>query len=241
MELLQEIKKSLISGEKVNIVFIGDSITSCEWVHPNWREIVEYVLKEEITSQVPDWKIPSWGIRCFNFAYDGSATEDILGFMPGILNAKPYLAVFLLNTNDRHRKVPLELFEKRVQQILDELSANCKFVLFGNAIPGNRKEYNEYSREAYAGVAKKLKLKENVLFVDTFSEFGKFDLSKLFTFKSEGNEHLGLKKGDIDYVHPNQLGNAYIAKVFLEHAFGISFDPERFMKETLAGEMFPGY
>ena len=60
------------------IGFVGDSITSTEWVHPNWRAIVEYVLKEELTSLIGNWKTPSWKIRCFNFGFDGSTTVDLL-------------------------------------------------------------------------------------------------------------------------------------------------------------------
>ena len=47
MVTLQEISDSIKSNGKYWIAFTGDSITSCEWVHPNWREIVEYVLQEK--------------------------------------------------------------------------------------------------------------------------------------------------------------------------------------------------
>ncbi|KKS30698.1 MAG: hypothetical protein UU92_C0021G0013 [candidate division WWE3 bacterium GW2011_GWA1_42_12] len=44
---LEKVTKSLKENGSYRILFLGDSITSAEWVHPNWREIVEYVLKEE--------------------------------------------------------------------------------------------------------------------------------------------------------------------------------------------------
>ena len=53
----------LKQGSTFKIVFLGDSITSAEWVHPNYREIIEYVLKQELENDLEDWKLPSWGIR----------------------------------------------------------------------------------------------------------------------------------------------------------------------------------
>ncbi|NMB56729.1 hypothetical protein GYA19_02210 [Candidatus Beckwithbacteria bacterium] len=46
MILVQDIKQTLLKTSKYWIVFTGDSITSCEWVHPNWRDIVIYVLQD---------------------------------------------------------------------------------------------------------------------------------------------------------------------------------------------------
>ena len=78
---ISEIARIVKKENKFWVVFTGDSITSCEWVHPNWREIVEYVLKEETTKQLKgDWKNSEWGIRGFNFAYDGATTLKPGGF-----------------------------------------------------------------------------------------------------------------------------------------------------------------
>ena len=35
-------------------------------------------MKEELQKEMDNWKLPSWGIRCFNFGYDGSTSRDIL-------------------------------------------------------------------------------------------------------------------------------------------------------------------
>jgi len=53
---LDTIKSSLNKTGKYTICFTGDSITSCEWVHPNWRDIIVYVLQDQITNKVNDWK-----------------------------------------------------------------------------------------------------------------------------------------------------------------------------------------
>jgi hypothetical protein len=51
----------------------------------------------------------------------------------------------------------------------------------------------------------------------------------------------GTKAGDIDQVHPNRLGNAYIAKFVLEELFSINFNPELYLETLLQEEKFPRY
>lgn len=241
MSMLEYLKKGLINGKKMNIVFVGDSITSTEWIHPNWREIIEYVLKEELAVSIRDWKIPSWGIRCFNCGFDGSTTKDTLEFMDEkILSLNPNIAIFLANSNDVHFDEDYKRYKKDVENIINRLSEKCDFVIITNFPPGNNAAYNK----KYAPFAKtlvKIKSNKKTIFIDLFSKFSKYDLNKFFTFKSMGNPYLGLKPGDIDFVHPNQLGNAYIAKIILENAFSIKFNPEKYIATTLSGEMYPKY
>ncbi|KKU02566.1 MAG: hypothetical protein UX99_C0002G0033 [Candidatus Amesbacteria bacterium GW2011_GWB1_47_26] len=93
--LLQTIKLALESKKSFKIAFIGDSITSAEWIHPNWREIIEYVLKEELTELLNDWITPSWGIRCFNYGFDGSSSGDISDFVKkGIIPVDSDLVIY---------------------------------------------------------------------------------------------------------------------------------------------------
>lgn len=60
---ISDIQKQIDKNGKYWITFVGDSTTSCEWVHPNWREIVQYVLNEKLGGD--------WRFRGFNFGYDG--------------------------------------------------------------------------------------------------------------------------------------------------------------------------
>ncbi|MFA6518171.1 MAG: SGNH/GDSL hydrolase family protein [Candidatus Shapirobacteria bacterium] len=103
MKKMEKVKKILEKTGKYWIGFVGDSITSCEWVHPNWREIVEYVLKEELQPKFADWRVPSWGIRCFNYGFDGATTGDILKLISNyqlpISNLN--LVISLMGGNDR--------------------------------------------------------------------------------------------------------------------------------------------
>ena len=240
MNIILDMKKDLLLGKKIDIVFIGDSIASTEWVHPNWREIVEYVLKEELTKQIKDWKIPSWNIRCFNHGYDGSTTIDILERVETIMYNKPYIAIYLENTNEIHYDFTPLQHKKNVEKLINKLFKSCKYVITANSICGNKISYNK-KLSKYSDIVKKIKFNNKTVFINTFEEYAKFDLKKFFTFKSTGNPALGLKPGDIDFVHPNQLGNAYIAKIILEKGFDIEFNPEKYIAETLKGEMYPGY
>src|SRR3989344_1365212 len=98
-----DLLKNTIQNGIYKIVFIGDSLTSAEWVHPNWREIVEYVLKEELSNQFSDWKIPSWNIRCINSALDGSTTLDYLTRLDDhVFFYKPQLVSIMLGANDSY-------------------------------------------------------------------------------------------------------------------------------------------
>jgi hypothetical protein len=46
---------------------------------------------------------------------------------------------------------------------------------------------------------------------------------------------------DLDFLNPNQLGNAYIAKFILKKVFGLDFDPDRYISDPINGVMFPEY
>jgi lysophospholipase L1-like esterase len=119
---LQDIKESLIKNNKFWVAFTGDSITSCEWVHPNWREIVEYVLKEELTKALNgDWKKSEWGIRCFNYGFDGSTTKDILDKMDNILAVRPDLIIGVMGGNDPAYDLTVDEHVENIKKIVKTL------------------------------------------------------------------------------------------------------------------------
>lgn len=237
---LDAIKKSLQKDGKYWIVFTGDSITSSEWVHPNWREIVEYVLKEELEKALDDWKVPSWGIRCFNFAYDGATTKDILEKIDDLLLVQPNLVISLMGGNDPVLGVTIEQCFENIKKISERLNTSGTKVVWCTSTPAGPKskknpEYEPYAKATMALNGGTLQL------VDMFNIYKKFPTEKFFTFISEENPIEGIKGGEPDSQHPNQLGNAYIAKVILEEVFGIKFDPEKYIKDTLSGEKYPKY
>jgi lysophospholipase L1-like esterase len=234
---ISQIAKTIKSQSKFWIVFTGDSITSTEWVHPNWREIVEYVLKEELTKEMYEWKAPSWGIRTFNFAYDGATTSDILDRVDLIKQVHPDLVISVMGSNDHRKNIDVSLHIENIKKIIDKLDTN---VVWCTSIPANDSNENQ-KYEPYAKATMQIAQNERLQFIDMFPMYKKFPIEKFFTFKLEEIPSDGVKKGDPDILHPNQLGNAYLAKIILKEVFLIEFDPETYIKDTLGGEKYPSY
>ena len=237
-----DIAEQLKAKNKYWIVFTGDSIASCEWVHPNWREIVEYVLKEEITRELKgDWKISEWGIRGFNFAYDGATTRDILTKVDDILLVNPDLVISIMGGNDLLFNIPVDEHINNIESIINELSAGGAQTIWCTSTPALTSWFKNQKYKPYADATMKMAVSKNLQLIDMFNIYKNFPLKDIFTFISEENPETGIKKGDIDPEHPNQLGNAYIAKVILKEVFSLDFNPEKYIYDTLKGEKYPGY
>jgi hypothetical protein len=238
----------LKNNGKYWVAFVGDSITSCEWVHPNWREMVEYVLKDKLEDEFEEWRIPSWGIRCFNFGYDGATTDDIVGLITNNQaisvpnnNQSPIsnnqiretiknmdVVVLMMGLNDPTLKVEIKTHRNNIEKLIEEFGE--KLVVSTDIYPNSEIEaklYLPYVEEEMAVDYKGTK------FVNLYNKFKQLDLNKIFTFKLEDRQ--------ADTLHPNQLGNAYIAKVILKEVWRIEFDPEKYMDETRRGEKLPRY
>lgn len=237
MVTLQEISEKIKSKGRYWIAFIGASNTSCEWIHPNWREIVEYVLQIEATNYMKDWKKAEWGVKGFNFGYDGATTKDILERVDYVKMVKPDLVIGFLGGNDPLFGISVTDHIQNIKNIIKNLETK---VVWLSSIPDlDSPRRNRY--EPYAKASMGIPTNKNLQLVDMFSIYQKFPFEKFFTFKSEENLEEHIREGDIDPIHPNQLGNAYIAKVILKEVFGIEFDPELYWKTNLAGEKFPKY
>jgi len=232
MVTLVDIKNAIKEKGKYWIVFTGDSITSCEWVHPNWREIVEYVLKDKLAYD--------WGLKTFNFAYDGGTSKDLVNRLPEILKVDPDLVLTMIGGNDPFLSVSVSDHTRNVKILKDRVEANrARFVYSTDNNPLSDYAQKKYS--PYVDADRKLGLPANQ-FIDLYRLSDKFPKERIYTFVVEDDIPVeNIRKGDLDYWHPNQLGNAYIAKVMLKEIFGIEFDPEKFWQETLAGEKLPRY
>lgn len=239
---LKDISTNLKNRGKYWIVFTGDSITSCEWVHPNWRDIVIYVLQEELTVLLKgDWKTSEWGIKGFNYAYDGATTKDVLEKINDILLVKPQLVIGLMGGNDPVLGVSVDESVNNIRKISELITSSDSKLVWCNSIPAGKGSKKNPEYEPYAKVFTQIPDKKDFYKIDMFNLYQKYPTERFFTFTSEENPIEGIKEGEPDLQHPNQLGNAYIAKVVLEEAFGIIFDPEKYVKETLEGKKFPGY
>lgn len=238
MVKLSDIQQKLESNSKYWIAFVGDSITSCEWVHPNWREIAEYVLQDVMTGYLNgDWKKSEWGIRGFNFALDGATTKDILERVNNVKLVKPDLVISIMGGNDPTLGVSVSESVDNIRNFVSRVETG---VVWCNSIyNGTGKKNIQY--EPYAKSFMQMPDINNLQKIDLFNIYKQFDLKRIYTFVSEENPVEGIKAGEIDQQHPNQLGNAYIAKVILKEVFDIDFDPELYIEDTKNGEKLPRY
>lgn len=243
MVALEDIKTQIQQQGKFWISFVGSSTTSCEWVHPNWREIVEYVVKQEVTKLFgDDWKTPSWKIRTFNNGYDGATTKDIVEKLPDILLVHPDLVIGMIGGNDPLFNIDIATHLENIKTILDTVTQSGVKIVWSTSQGAGKGSHKITQMKPYAdAVMQTFHNSDNMQMVDMYSRYLQFPSEKIFTFRSEAIPLENVKEGDPDLIHPNQLGNAYIAKVFLEEVFGIAFDPEKYMETTLAGEKYPQY
>ncbi len=242
MVTLDEITNKLKQGGKYWIVFTGDSITSCEWIHPNWRDIVIYVLHEEMTKYLKgDWKTSEWGIKGFNFAYNGATTKDILKNIDDILLVKPQLVIGLMGGNDPTLGVGVDESVKYIKKISNLVINSDAKLVWCNSTPAGKGSKKNPEYKPYAKAFMKISDKNSFQKIDMFNIYKKFPTEKFFTFMSEENPVEGIKAGDPDLQHPNQHGNAYIAKFILKEVFDIKFDPEKYIRDTLKVKKYPSY
>lgn len=242
MVILEEIKAKLEKNGRYWISFTGDSITSCEWVHPNWRDIVIYVLQNELIPLLNgDWKTPEWGIKGFNFAYDGANTKDIVEHLEDILLVKPDLVVGLMGGNDPVLGITVDESIENIRTIYKRVKATGASIIWSNSTPAGKGSKKNAEYRPYAEAFINMSNVDDLVKIDMFNIYQKFQTEEFYTFISEENLVEGVKAGEIDLQHPNQLGNAYIAKVILKEGFGVEFDPEKYIRTTLSGEKYPSY
>ncbi len=226
LEVLNKLKK----GEIYKIAFIGDSLTSCEWIHPNWRDIFEYILKfsfEEFKGD--DWWIPEWNIKFFNYSLDGGTTKH---FISNVIDCEneigPDMYIIMGTSNDYYFKISPEQGRKNIEKIFDILKD--KQVIYSPDIKCNDPEYNK-TDIPYIEEVLKISFPKNVLFVNGYEISKKFNPKKIYTL---------VENGKIDQVHPNVLGNGYIAEMFLENIFGIKIDIEKYLDDVSSNKVkFP--
>ncbi|KKR66674.1 MAG: hypothetical protein UU09_C0048G0001, partial [Microgenomates group bacterium GW2011_GWA2_40_6] len=149
------------------------------------------------------------------------------------------LVIMMMGGNDSVLGVSEKEHGENIKTIAKSLAdKNIDLVYSTDSKPWNDKIAELYGK--YVEIDKKLNL-DGVRFINLFEEFDNFPKERIFTFKSEEIAVVGLKKGDIDFLHPNQLGNAYIAKIILKEVFQIDFDPEKYIETNTAGYKYPEY
>lgn len=221
----------LKNKKEFKFVIIGDSITSGEWVLPNWRNIFEYILKfgfEELPGK--DKWIAEWNLKFFNYSLDGATTKNFRRQVDlALKEVKPDCVILMGTSNDIEKGISVKEHVSNLEKIFKKLARKTKFFVYSPDIYSKDEKLNS-DYQPYIVEALKTKGYLNKIVVNGYEESKKFPLEKIFTLKLEPFERK--ENGpEIDYVHPNQLGNAYLAKMFLEKIFGLEMNPEKYIKD----------
>ncbi len=231
---LMHMLDAITNGGTYRIVFLGDSLTSNEWVHPNWREIVEYVLKRELIQPAGNWKIPSWGLRFYNAGFDGSSTVDwTVKLDSEVLALKPDLVVIMGTVIDVFYQIPPVESAQNISQIISKLAENGvgNIVYMTDTASADQATHAAY--QPYADAAAQLFPRQSTYFIDLHKLYSAYDLRLFYTFKNDD--------GTPDNLHPNRLGQAYTAKLFLRQFLAIEFNPERYLEDLNNDVKYPNY
>ena len=247
--LIQEIKATISSNQKFVTVFYGDSTTSAEWVHPNWRAIIEYVVKMELEDFEPtpkgtgQWNYSWWNLNFINAGLNGATTEDFLERLDkDVFSYNPNMIISITGDNDVG-KISLKKHASNHKKIIDQLKNKIKNIYYATSTyTGNQKHNEQYS--LYVDELKKIFPIDGVNFINLFEEFKSLPVEKFYTYEITLPEEQFLtdeKGGNIDLYHPNVLGNAYIAKILLKHIFNIDFNPEKYVASLSDAIKYPRY
>jgi lysophospholipase L1-like esterase len=244
-KLLNNIQDKLALNEKYTVVFFGDSSISTEWVHPNARGIIEYVLKMTLEEEMKDWRLPNWNLRFINAGLSGGSTKDFLQYMiHEVKDYKPDMVILVGGDNDlEDHEITEGLHTRNLDNILDFLTQKVETVVYCAApyLPKHPTSNQRY--EKFLAKVKQLEVLDKAIFIDLFEYFKSIGTDRFFTFKisKTDSEAMHLEEGSIDPFHPNQLGQAYLAKRLLNDIFGLEFDPEKYHDTNLKGYKYPEY
>ena len=144
-----------------------------------------------------------------------------------------------MSRNDMDMKFPTDVHAGNLSALVLLLKKASSEVVYSTPQHELYEDLNKKYEPYRLSALKELKGQCDTL--DLEYEYSKYDYKSFYTFISEENKVAGVKEGEIDPSHPNMLGNAFIAKVFLEKLFGISFNPEKYLETLLKGDKFPKY
>jgi len=225
--LYEKILNILKSGNEFKIVFVGDSLTSAEWVHPNWRSVFEYILKfsfEEFKDE--DWWIPEWNLKFFNYSLDGASTREFIKQVSiSKQEVNPDLYIIMGTSNDIELNISVEEHVENIKEIFKIVEG--KDVVYSPNIYSNENNLNNRYEE-YVTKVINLEVPFNINLINGHKIFRNYPTKKIYTLDLE-QQCINSKHIQKDLVHPNSLGNVYIAKMFLEELYGIEVDPERYL------------
>ena len=199
----------------LTILCIGDSTTSQDWTHPNWYDWLRFTF-----TQGGDWEKDSSNRKIFNNGRDGGSIDYFLkNFDREVKEFKPDAVIVSLGFNhfeDKNAKQKAEKLFRKIKAIKAEIIAWSPYESLN---PKYSKTLAEIS-----GFYRDLTKKYRGVFIDIYSEFKKYDLSKIFTFEAWENPDWDMKAGEPDFIHCNEVGNQIIVEKIAKKAFGTELE-----------------
>lgn len=215
------------------IVCFGDSITSAAWTFPSWPEIIRYAL---VASEGIDWEPVIINTGCNN-----SNSQDQQNLLSShVFSFSPEIVIYTLSLNDYIYDLPQEEYHQRTMNIVDQLTDNIKEVVICTPPASSNEKFSAGYSEYSKGLREELSKKKDIRFIDNLKYMQTLDRGPLYTKTFQYDVAvLGIKKGDIDFLHPNELGNAHIAQNILKKLFNIELNAETFTNSIMAGDRLP--
>jgi lysophospholipase L1-like esterase len=224
MILIDEIAKSLNRDELYKLAFYGDSLTSADMKMPTWVDIVGYVLRQNLTGKVDDWRNKEWNLKIYNCGLDGGHTSNLLKEVDRqVLDLGPQIIFIQLGANDREYEITPEDYLMNITKLLSKIPDSIKIVLITD-IYTFAKDHKGYFERVYPKIIDLADRFDHDL-VDFYSELKKFDekeLKEIFTM---------YENGKIDLLHQNRKGHGILAEILLKDAFGIEFDSQAYFRD----------
>jgi len=231
-ELYKGVLEKLKREEICRIAFIGNSITSGEWVMPNYRAMVEYILKYALAEEFDDekWWIPEWNMKFYNYSLDGGTTKEFLkSYELAVEECSPDLFFVLGTSNDMELNLPVEGFVENTLDLFERITKAGKKCVY-SPDPFSDDSENNRKYEKYLTELNKNEFPDGLVNIDGYEISKGFPRERIYTLEMSESEQKMFGRRT-DPIHPNILGYVYITKLFLEGAFGIKVDAEKFFKE----------
>lgn len=211
---MKDYLKQFNSEVPFRAVCIGDATTAQDWCHPNWIDWLNFTFRE-----TDNWQ-EAWRRKFINCGRDGATVKHYINsFESEIAVFKPHLVIMSVGINALLPKLDKEKYKSMLEKLVKKIMKVCNSIVVWSPYAFVNKLYHD-DLQVISGINRSVCSEFNLLFIDMFTEFLKYDLKKLFTYKmSGGNKVWGIKENDIDFLHCNELGNQIIATRIAKEAF----------------------
>jgi lysophospholipase L1-like esterase len=151
-------------------------------------------------------------------------------FDENVLKYDPQIVLYQLGSNDNYFGITDEEYRDNLQNTISQILNVKKNLLLMSDLPSGYPEHNEKYKPRKK-ILEDLAEKNSLPYLDLYSYFEDLDITQFFSLISGGNEEAGIKRGEVDMIHPNIKGNAYIAKAILTTFFNIDFNVETYLED----------